>query len=229
MGNRINTVMQAAFFKLADIMPYDEAEGYMKAAVKKTYGRKGDAIVNMNCAAIDQAISNLVQIDVPESWATTTEGAEPAVVPGTEFFNDVIRPILAQEGDKLPVSAFDPAGRFPVGTSKYEKRGIAINVPEWQMENCIQCNQCSLVCPHACIRPVLLNEDEKAAAPAGFETLSATGKDFAGLAYRMQVSPLDCTGCGNCADICPGKKGNKALVMKPLPPSSARKPTGNSP
>jgi pyruvate-ferredoxin/flavodoxin oxidoreductase len=138
-------------------------------------------------------------------------------VPGTEFFNDVIRPILAQEGDKLPVSAFDPAGRFPVGTSKYEKRGIAINVPEWQMENCIQCNQCSLVCPHACIRPVLLNEDEKAAAPAGFETLSATGKDFAGFAYRMQVSPLDCTGCGNCADICPGKKGNKALVMKPLP------------
>ena len=216
MGNRINTVMQAAFFKLADVIPYEDAEKYMKAAAKKTYGKKGDAIVNMNYAAIEAGANAIVKIDIPESWATATEGAVPVKVEATEYFDSVIAPILAQEGDKLPVSAFDPAGRVPTSTTRYEKRGIAINVPEWHMENCIQCNQCSMVCPHATVRPFLLTEETMAAAPAGFETLTPIGKDFAGLKYRIQISPLDCTGCGNCADVCPGKKGEKALVMKPL-------------
>ncbi|MBQ2453434.1 MAG: pyruvate:ferredoxin (flavodoxin) oxidoreductase, partial [Lachnospiraceae bacterium] len=217
LGSRINMIMMAAFFKLANVMPYEKAEEYMKAAVKKTYGRKGDAVVNMNYAAIDNAISNLVEIKVPEAWATCTEGALPAKVEGTtEYFDNVIAPILAQEGDKLPVSAFDPAGRVPVGTTKFEKRGIAVSVPAWNSANCIQCNQCSLVCPHAAIRPILVTDEEKAAAGESFVTIKPIGKGFEGYTYRMQVSPLDCTGCGNCADICPGMKGNKALTMAPL-------------
>jgi len=217
LGSRINMIMMAAFFKLANVMPYEKAEEYMKAAVKKTYGRKGDAVVNMNYAAIDNAISNLVEIEVPETWATCTEGALPAKVEGTtEYFDNVIAPILAQEGDKLPVSAFDPAGRVPVGTTKFEKRGIAVSVPAWNSANCIQCNQCSLVCPHAAIRPVLVTDEEKAAAGDSFVTIKPIGKGFEGYSYRMQVSPLDCTGCGNCADICPGMRGNKALTMAPL-------------
>ncbi|MDR3051018.1 MAG: pyruvate:ferredoxin (flavodoxin) oxidoreductase [Oscillospiraceae bacterium] len=212
MGGRINTIMQAAFFKLADVIPYADADRYMKEAVKKTYGRKGDAVVNMNYAAIDSAITGLVEIPVPAAWADATTGAEPVQVPATEYFREIVQPILAQEGDKLPVSAFDPAGFVPVGTSQFEKRGIAVNVPEWIPENCIQCNQCSLVCPHAVIRPYLL--DEGADKPAGFVTKTATGKEFTGKQYRMQVSPLDCTGCGNCAQVCPAK--TKALEMKPL-------------
>ncbi len=212
MGGRINTIMQAAFFKLSDVLPYADAEKYMKEAVKKTYGKKGDAVVNMNYAAIDGAIAELVEIKVPAEWANATTGAEPVKVPATAYFHDVVQPILAQEGDKLPVSAFDPAGFVPTGTSKYEKRGIAVKVPEWIPENCIQCNQCSLVCPHAVLRPILV--DDGASKPEGFVTKPATGKEFAGKQYRMQVSPLDCTGCGNCAQVCPAKQ--KALEMKPL-------------
>ena len=217
MGNRTNTVMQAAFFKLANVIPYAEAEEYMKAAAKKSYGRKGDKIVQMNYDAIEAGAKSLVEIPVPESWLNATTGAEAVKVPATEYFDEVISPVLRHEGDKLPVSAFDPAGVVPTGTTKYEKRGVAVNVPEWQIENCIQCNQCSLVCPHACIRPVLV--EENAEVPAAFETKAATG--FKGYKYRMQVSPLDCTGCGNCADICPAPKG-KALVMKPLETQSAQ-------
>ncbi len=212
MGGRINTIMQAAFFKLANVLPYEDADRYMKEAVKKTYGRKGDAVVNMNYAAIDSAISGLVEIQVPAAWANATTGAEPVKVPATDYFNSIVSPILAQEGDHLPVSVFDPAGVVPTGTSQYEKRGIAVNVPEWIPENCIQCNQCALVCPHAVLRPYLI--DEGASKPAGFTTKAATGKEFAGKQYRMQISPLDCTGCGNCAQVCPAK--NKALEMKPL-------------
>lgn len=212
MGGRINTIMQAAFFKLADVLPYADADKYMKEAVKKTYGRKGDTVVNMNYAAIDSAISGLAEIAVPAAWADASTGAEPVKIPATEYFHDIVQPILAQEGDKLPVSAFDPAGVVPVGTSQFEKRGIAVNVPQWIPENCIQCNQCSLVCPHAVIRPYLV--DEGAEVPEGFITKKATGKEFAGKQYRMQISPLDCTGCGNCAQVCPAK--TKALEMKPL-------------
>ena len=214
MGNRINTIMQAAFFKLAEVIPYEQADEYMKAYAKKTYGKKGDAIVQKNWDAIDIAISGLVKIDVPESWANATTGAEPVKVKSTEYFEKFVEPILAQEGDSLPVSAFDPAGVVPTGTTQYEKRGIAVTVPEWQIDKCIQCGNCSLVCPHACIRPIYASEEVMKGAPAGYETKSATGKEFAGMAYRIQVSPLDCTGCGNCVQICPAKE--KALIMKPL-------------
>ncbi len=217
LSKLVSTVMQAAFFKLAEVIPYEEAEGYMKGAIKKSFSKKGDAVVQQNYAAVDNAIAGLVEIPVPESWATTTEGAVPVKVEATEYFDTVVAPILAQEGDKLPVSAFDPSGRVPTGTTQFEKRGVAINVPMWNPANCIQCNQCSMVCPHATIRPFLFTEETLSSAPAGMETLNPIGKDFAGLKYRIQVSPLDCTGCGNCADVCPGKKGEKALTMKPLP------------
>ena len=219
MGNRINTIMQAAFFKLADVIPYEKADEYMKAYAKKTYGKKGDAIVKKNWDAIDIAISGLVEIPVPAEWANATTGAVPVKVEATEYFDEVIQPILAQEGDKLPVSKLDPAGVVPTGTTKYEKRGIAVMVPEWQIDNCIQCCQCAMVCPHACIRPYMVDDEGKANAPETFATKPALGPKFKGLTFRMQVSPLDCTGCENCAQVCPAK--NKALVMKPLATQTA--------
>ena len=212
MGGRINTIMQAAFFKLANIIPYEDADKYMKAYAKKTYGKKGDAVVQKNWDAIDIAISGLKEVSVPAEWATATTGAVPVKVEASEYFDKLIQPILAQEGDQLPVSAFDPRGFVETGTTKYEKRGIAVKVPEWIPENCIQCGQCSLVCPHACIRPILVKEGTE--KPEGYITKKATGKELAGYEYRMQVSPLDCTGCANCVEVCPAK--NKALEMKPL-------------
>ncbi|MGI6173917.1 MAG: pyruvate:ferredoxin (flavodoxin) oxidoreductase [Christensenellales bacterium] len=214
MGNRINTIMQAAFFKLAQIIPYEKADEYMKEYAKKSYGSKGDAVVKQNWDAIDIAISGLKEVAVPEAWADATTGAEPIKLEATEYFDTVITPILAQEGDKLPVSAFTLDGRVPTGTTKYEKRGIAVNVPEWDITKCIQCGTCSMVCPHAAIRPYLATEEDLKDAPASFETKPATGARFKGYQYRMQVSPLDCTGCENCARVCPAK--GKALVMKPL-------------
>ena len=224
MGNRINTIMQAAFFKLADVIPYEKADEYMKAYAKKTYGKKGDAIVKKNWDAIDIAISGLVEIPVPAEWANATTGAVPVKVEATEYFDEVIQPILAQEGDKLPVSKLDPAGVVPTGTTKYEKRGIAVMVPEWQIDNCIQCCQCAMVCPHACIRPYMVDDEGKANAPETFATKPALGPKFKGLTFRMQVSPLDCTGCENCAQVCPvNQKGAKlALEMKPLESQSAQ-------
>ncbi|MBR1584682.1 MAG: pyruvate:ferredoxin (flavodoxin) oxidoreductase [Clostridia bacterium] len=212
MGGRINTIMQAAFFKLANIIPYEDADKYMKAYAKKTYGKKGDAVVQKNWDAIDIAISGLKEVKVPAEWANATTGAVPVKVEASEYFDKLIQPILAQEGDQLPVSAFDPRGFVETGTTKYEKRGIAVKVPEWIPENCIQCGQCSLVCPHACIRPILTKEG--AEKPEGYITKKATGKELAGYEYRMQVSPLDCTGCANCVEVCPAK--TKALEMKPL-------------
>ena len=214
MGNRINTIMQAAFFKLADVIPYEQADEYMKAYAKKAYGKKGDAVVQKNWDAIDIAISGLVEIPVPAEWADCTTGAEPVKVPATEYFNEFVAPCLAQEGDKLPVSALSANGFVPTGTTKFEKRGIAVTVPEWQLDKCIQCGQCSLVCPHACIRPIYASAEVMEKAPATYATKAATGKEFAGMQYRMQVSPMDCTGCGNCVEVCPAKE--KALIMKPL-------------
>ena len=214
MGGRINTIMQAAFFKLAEVIPYEKADEYMKAYAKKTYGKKGDSIVKKNWDAIDIAISGLEEIPVPEHWANATTGAIPSKVDATEYFEKFVSPILAQAGDSLPVSAFDPSGVVPTGTTKFEKRGIAVTVPAWIVDKCIQCNTCSLVCPHACIRPIYASEEVMANAPAGYETKKATGKEFAGMSYRLQLSPLDCTGCGNCVDVCPVK--DKALEMKPL-------------
>ncbi|MGD2037585.1 MAG: pyruvate:ferredoxin (flavodoxin) oxidoreductase, partial [Desulfobacterales bacterium] len=213
LGGRINMIMQTAFFKLANVIPVDEAIAYLKDQIKKMFGKKSQKIVDMNNAAVDQTLENLVEIEYPESWAdATAESVSEKDEP--DFVKNVMRPMLAQQGDKLPVSAFQPDGIFPVSTTKYEKRGVAINVPEWIMENCIQCNQCAMVCPHASIRPVLLTEDELAKAPDGFEAKKAVGKDLKEFYFRIQVNTLDCMGCGNCADICPAKK--KALVMKPL-------------
>nr|WP_122012465.1 pyruvate:ferredoxin (flavodoxin) oxidoreductase [Maliibacterium massiliense] len=223
LGGRINMIMQAAFFKLANVIDYADAEVYMKQMVKKTYGRKGDKIVNMNCEAIDLAIDGLIEVQVPESWASITTGAEYVHVPATEYFDSIIKPILAQKGDELPVSVFDPAGVVPTGTTQFEKRGIAVKVPEWIPENCIQCNQCSLVCPHAAIRPVLAKPEDLQDKPESFVTKKAIGKEFAGHEFRIQVYTLDCTGCGNCADICPAKE--KALVMQPLDTQSETQET----
>ena len=212
MGGRINTIMQSAFFKLSGVIPAEQALEYMKAAAKKSYGKKGDDVVQKNYNAIDVGMNAIEEIKYPESWATTSEGAVAIKTTDDPYFNDFIHPILAQQGDKLPVSALSADGTVPTGTTKYEKRGIAVDVPQWIPENCIQCNQCSLVCPHAAIRPYLVDEAEAAAAPEGFETKKATG--FAGYTFRMQVSPLDCTGCGNCVDVCLAK--TKALKMVPL-------------
>ena len=191
----------------------------MKAAVKKTYGKKGDDIVNMNCKAIDVAISAVEEVKYPASWATATTGAAPARVADNEYFKEVVHPISILKGDALPVSTFDPRGYVPTGTTKYEKRGIAVNVTKWIPENCIMCNQCSLVCPHGCIRPFLAKEENLAGAPEAFVTKEARGKDIAGHQFRMQLSPLDCTGCGNCVQVCPAKE--KALEMEPLADSCA--------
>ena len=215
MGARINTIMQAAFFKLANVIPYADADAYMKKAVLKSYGKKGEEVVNKNYAAIDAGATHIQEIPVPAEWANATTGAEPVKVEATEYFNEKVVPILRQEGDSLPVSAFDPAGIVPTATTQFEKRGIAVMVPEWTPDNCIQCNQCALVCPHAAIRPFLVTQEQKDAAPETFATIPAIGKEFAGHTFRIQISPLDCTGCGNCADICPGKRGAKALTLKP--------------
>ncbi|WP_148323509.1 pyruvate:ferredoxin (flavodoxin) oxidoreductase [Clostridium cuniculi] len=216
LGRRINMIMQSAFFKLAEIIPQEEATEYLKASIKKAYGKKGDKVVNMNYEAVEAGMNSLVKINVPESWKTATDEAKVETKEVTDFVKNIMNPMNALEGDKLPVSAFNGIedGTFPAGTAAYEKRGVATEVPEWNMSKCIQCNQCAFVCPHACIRPVLVTDEELAKAPAGFETKKATGKTLAGLNYRIQVSTLDCTGCNNCVDICPAP--GKALEMKPL-------------
>jgi pyruvate-ferredoxin/flavodoxin oxidoreductase len=213
LGGRINMIMQTTFFKLANVLPVDEAIGYLKGEIKKLFGKKGESIVKMNVDAVDKTVDNLIKIDYPAAWADASDlPAAEENVPA--FVTDVMRPMLSQQGDKLPVSAFTPDGIFPTGTTRYEKRGVAIMVPEWIMDNCIQCNQCAMVCPHASIRPVLLTDEEMAKAPKGFEAKPALGKEFKGYHFRVQVNTLDCMGCGNCADICPAKQ--TALVMKPL-------------
>ena len=214
LGGRINMIMQTAFFKLANVLDFEKAVGLLKESIKKTYGSKGDKIVNMNIAAVDKGMDALEEVKYPASWATATEGAEACHCDDDEYISAVVRPILAQQGDKLPVSAMDPAGFMPLGTAACEKRGCAIDVPEWQVENCIQCCQCSFVCPHAAIRPVLATEEELAGAPASFATKDAIGKELKGLKFRIQVYAEDCLGCGSCAEVCPAKV--KALVMKPL-------------
>ncbi|MBR6700359.1 MAG: pyruvate:ferredoxin (flavodoxin) oxidoreductase [Firmicutes bacterium] len=215
LGNRINMIMQSAFFKLADVIPVEDAITYLKDAVITSYGKKGEKIINMNFAAIDRGASGLVKIDLPEEWKDAPDDEEvKAEVP--EFIENIMMPMLKQQGDKLPVSSFvgREDGTFPPGTSAYEKRGIAITVPKWDPEECIQCNQCSFVCPHAAIRPFLLDDDELAKAPEAFRTNKAFGKGLDKLHFRVETSPLDCTGCGNCVDICPAK--NKALSMVPI-------------
>jgi len=213
LGGRINMVMQTAFFKLSKVLPVDDAIKYLKEAIEETYGDKGKDVVEMNWKSVDSTIENIKEISYPSSWAKLTP-EKPKETDDPDFIKKVMRPMLAQQGDKLPVSAFTPAGIFPMGTTKYEKRRVAINVPEWQIEHCIQCNQCAMVCPHATIRPVLVTDEELKKAPNGFVAKKAVGKGLENLSFRIQVYPEDCIGCGNCADICPSKE--KALVMKPI-------------
>jgi pyruvate-ferredoxin/flavodoxin oxidoreductase len=213
LGGRINMIMQTAFFKAANVIPVDDAITYLKDQIKAMFSKKGDKIVNMNCEAVDKTLDNLVRMDYPENW-TDAKDERAASVDEPEFITNVIRPILAAQGDKLPVSAFSADGIFPVDTSRFEKRGVSIMTPEWDMGNCIQCNQCAMVCPHAAIRPYLITDEELEAAPDSFAAIDAKGKEFKGFKFRIQVSTLDCQGCGSCADICPAKK--PALVMKPL-------------
>ncbi|MGI6321659.1 MAG: pyruvate:ferredoxin (flavodoxin) oxidoreductase [Bacteroidales bacterium] len=215
LGNRTNTIMQSAFFKLSNVIPFDQAVKEMKEAIVRSYGRRGQEIVDMNNMAVDRGASP-VKVEIPAEWANITLKDEEDTRNIPEFIKNVVEPINAQKGDDLPVSAFlgREDGTFPAGTTQYEKRGIAVNVPEWIHEQCIQCNQCAYVCPHAAIRPFLLDDEELANAPEGTEILKANGRDLAGLNFRIQVSVLDCTGCGNCANICPAP--GKALEMKPL-------------
>ena len=223
MGStRINTILQSAFFKLAKIIPEEKAIDLMKAAAKATYGRKGEDVVKKNWAAIDEGAKQIVEVQVPESWKNcedegldmvhVEEGRQDVV----DFVNNIQAKVNAQEGYSLPVSAFKDYvdGSTPSGSSAYEKRGIAVNIPVWNPDNCIQCNFCSYVCPHAVIRPVVMNEVEAAAAPEQMKKVPMTG--MPGLYFTMSVSALDCTGCGSCANVCPGKKGNKALTMERL-------------
>ena len=214
LGMRTNTVLQAAFFKLANILPVDDAVKYMKEFIVKSYGRKGDDIVNMNYAAVDAGINSLHRVNVPDHWATA-EGQNQPKQKTTDYFEKIAGVQNAQQGDTLPVSLFiDHAdGTLPQGTSKFEKRGIAVNVPNWIPENCIQCNQCAYVCPHAVIRPFLLTEEEAANAPAGTKTIKGS-KPYDNYQFKIQISVLDCTGCGSCANVCPAKE--KALLMAPI-------------
>ncbi|MDF2656442.1 MAG: pyruvate:ferredoxin (flavodoxin) oxidoreductase, homodimeric [Bacillota bacterium] len=214
LGNRINMVMQAVFFKLADIIPVEEALGYLKKSIEKMYGRKGAEIVNKNTGAVDRAIEALHEVPVPTEWKNAVKDVEEEPdIP--EFVSRIQRPMARHEGDELPVSAFKGMedGTYPLGTTAYEKRGIAPNVPEWQIDKCIQCGRCVYICPHATIRAFLVNDEEAQRKPDTFKTKEASAKGLGHMGYRIQVSPLDCTGCGNCADICPAK--GKALIMKP--------------
>ena len=217
LGSRTNTIMQSAFFKIANVIPFDKAVEEMKHAILKSYGKKGEDIVNMNYAAVDAGGSAVEKVEIPAEWASIEDkGADHGVdMSRPEFVRNIVDPINALKGDDLPVSAFTGRedGTWDNGTAAYEKRGIAVNVPEWQVENCIQCNQCSYVCPHAAIRPFLATDEEAAAAPAGAAFKQGLGETKA-YKFRVQVSPYDCTGCSNCVDVCPAK--NKALVMKPL-------------
>lgn len=221
LGNRTNTILQAAFFKLAKVIPVEDAVRFMKDAATRSYAKKGEAIVKMNHDAIDTGIREVKKVRVPKSWAKAKdEAAAKQAVGGRpeirDYIDNILTPINAQQGDKLPVSTFlkDADGTVPLGSSAYEKRGIAVDVPQWIPENCIQCNFCSYVCPHAVVRPVIMNADEAASAPEGMKMKPATG--LPGYQFAMTVSALDCTGCGSCATVCPGMKGNKALVMTPI-------------
>ncbi len=221
LGGRINTILQSAFFKIADIIPAEQARQFMKDAATASYGKKGEAVVAMNHNAIDRGMVDVKKVDVPASWANAEEENFHKTAAGenqdlVDYVNSILVPVNSQEGNKLPVSTFkDRAdGTVPLGSAAYEKRGVAVDLPCWNSENCIQCNFCSYVCPHAVIRPVVMTEEEKNAAPESMKCLPMTG--MPGYYFAMTISALDCTGCGSCVNVCPGKKGNKALEMKPL-------------
>ncbi|MBP8760552.1 MAG: pyruvate:ferredoxin (flavodoxin) oxidoreductase [Parabacteroides sp.] len=216
LGNRTNTILQSAFFKIANVIPYDLAVTQMKKFIVKSYGKKGEDVVNKNYAAVDRG-SEIVKVEIPAEWANIDVKPEAGHPEDSDFIKNIVRPINAQAGDDLPVSAFKGRedGTWEQGTAASEKRGVAAFVPVWNADNCIQCNQCAYVCPHATIRPFVLDEAEQAKAPE-FASLKATGKVFAGMQFRIQVNVLDCLGCSNCVDVCPGNKQGKALKMVPI-------------
>ena len=215
LGNRINMVMQGAFFKLTQVLPEEIYNKELKAGIYKMYGKKGEKIVKMNEDAVDQGIKLIKKVKVPKEWKDSIS-TDSDTTQEPEFIREIMRPMNGMKGGELPVSAF--AGRedgtFPAGVTAYEKRGIAVNIPEWIEERCIQCNQCAYICPHAVIRPFLLDEKEMEKAPETFVVKKAVGKNYEGYFYKIQLSPMDCTGCGNCADVCPAK--GKALIMQPI-------------
>ena len=220
LGGRINTVLQSAFFKIADIIPAEKAKDLMKKAAYKSYSKKGQAIVDMNYAAIDRGMEDLKKVEIPAEWANAVDDSVADKIDGegalVEYVNGILKPVNEYKGNKLPVSAFmdHVDGTAPNGSAAYEKRGIAVDVPEWNSANCIQCNRCAIVCPHAVIRPVAMTDDEVAAAPVDTNAIPMMG--LADFKFVMTVSTLDCTGCGACAQVCPGKKGEKALTMQPI-------------
>ncbi len=213
LGGRINMIMQTCFFKLANVLPIESAIALLKKDISKTFGKKGQHLVDMNISAVDNTLANLVEIKVPAAWAGASGGIA-GKASTTEYVDKVMRPVQALKGDQLPVSAFSPDGVYPTSTARFEKRGVAVSAPEWLPGECIQCNQCSFICPHAAIIPILATEAELVGAPESFVTIPAIGKETKGYRFRMQVNTLDCQGCGNCADICPAK--STALLMKPL-------------
>ena len=216
LGHRTNMVIQTAFFILSEVLPIDDAIKYLKDSIEKSYGMKGQDIVDMNNKAVDRASEELQEINVKEEWKNLKDDREDEKENEPDFIKNMVKPIINLKEDDLPVSTYLPYddGQYMAGTSRYEKRGIALFVPEWNIDNCIQCNQCSYICPHATIRPFLLDEEQKKKAPEGFETKKAIGKGLEGYEFRIQVSPYDCMGCGNCVDVCPAPK--KALAMKPI-------------
>lgn len=216
LGNRTNTILQSAFFKIANVIPYELAVEQMKKFIVKSYGKKGEDIVNKNYMAVDRG-GDVVQVEVDPSWASLEDDKKEKHINDTDFVHNIVRPINSQEGDNLPVSAFvgREDGTWDNGTSAFEKRGVASEVPQWIASNCIQCNQCAYVCPHATIRPFVLDSQESSKLQ-GVEALKATGKQFADMTFRIQVNVMDCLGCSNCVDVCPGNKTGKALEMKPI-------------
>ncbi len=216
LGNRTNTILQSAFFKIANVIPYELAVEKMKYAINKSYGKKGEDVVKKNYAAVDRG-GEYTKVEIPAEWANIADENDVVTDIVPAFIRDIVRPVNAQAGDDIKVSAFigREDGTWEQGTTKYEKRGVAAQVPVWNASNCIQCNQCAYVCPHAAIRPFILDEEEQAKAPA-FDTLKTNGKQFAGTTFRIQVDVLDCMGCNNCVDVCPGNKGNKALDLVPI-------------
>ena len=212
LGSRINMIMQAAFFELTKVIPVDDAIKYLKEGIEKTYKKKGQQIVEMNWKAVDRGVDAIEEVKIPKAWLDAEDSRIKDMV-SPEFIQEIMTPINSQEGDDLPVSSFLELadGTFPLGTSRYEKRGVAVHLPHWDMTKCIQCNQCAFICPHSAIRPFLLSDEQKAQAPQGFDTIKAQGTGMEKYHYRMQLSALDCMGCGNCADICPAKE--KALTM----------------